>query len=105
MKHRILTDFFFGNNNPSERQFDRHSEYGNTMQELDKTEHLLTPMLNDGERELLTRMISLQTKLNGMTAEGYFIDGMRTGFQLAIALLDEDVRTYFRRMTDGENKA
>ena len=35
-------------------------------------------------------MIYLQTTLTGITAEEYFIDGLRTGFRLALAILGEE---------------
>lgn len=98
MKHPILKDFFYGKLSPSERQFDPRSEYGHTIQELSDTEEELRTTLNEVAREQLKKLVSLQTTLSALTAEGYFIEGMRTGFQLALALTDEDAQGFFKRM-------
>lgn len=98
MKHRILKDFFYGNIAPNERQFERRSEYGATAQSLTEAEEKLTAMLDGESLLLLKELVSLQATLSGLTAEGYFIEGMRTGFQLALALTDEDAPGFFKRM-------
>ncbi len=98
MKHRILKDFFYGNITPNERQFVRRSEFGLTAQNLSETEEKLTERLDGESLTLLKELVSLQATLSGLTAEGYFIEGMRTGFQLTLALMDEDAPGFFKRM-------
>ena len=98
MKHRILKDFFYGNITPNERQFAHRSEYGATAQSLTEAEEKLTGMLDGESLLLLKELVSLQATLSGLTAEGYFIEGMRTGFQLVLALTDEDAPGFFKRM-------
>lgn len=90
MRNKILKNFFYGNIHPSEKQFDRHSEYGKILAKLADEEEKLKAMLEKGASEILDRMIFLQASLINMTAEGYFIDGLRMGFQFALALLDDE---------------
>ena len=90
MPNNILKDFFYGNINPNEKQFDRNSEYGKAAAGLADEEEKLRSMLNQEAATVLDKMICLQAAIAGMTAEEYFIDGLRTGFRLALAILDEE---------------
>ena len=90
MANNILTDFFYGNINPNEKSFSNSSEYGKAARDLVKEEEALRGILDSDAAEILNRLVNLQGTLNGLTAEGYFIDGFRTGFRLAIALLDDE---------------
>ena len=96
MPNNILKDFFYGNINPNEKQFDRNSEYG-----LADEEEKLRSMLDHETSEILDKMICLQASITGMTAEEYFIDGLRTGFRLALAILDEGKNGSLTPITDG----
>ena len=89
MANNILTDFFYGNIKPNEKSFSRSSEYGNAADKLAGIESKLRGQLDESSMELLEQLASIQGTINGLTAEGYYIDGFRTGFQLAIALLDD----------------
>lgn len=71
MTNKILSDFFYGNIVPNEKQFDRNSEFGRAADELAKEEEKLRTMLDDNTLALLDRMIQLQGTVTGMTAEGY----------------------------------
>lgn len=101
MTNDILKDFFYGNINPNEKQFDRNSEYGKAVSGLADEEEKLRPMLDHETSEILDKMICLQTSITGMTAEEYFIDGLRTGFRLALAILDEGKNGSLKPITDG----
>ena len=48
-----------------------------------------------------SKMICLQAAIAGMTAEEYFIDGLRTGFRLALAILDEEENGLLKPISDG----
>ena len=48
--NNILKDFFYGNINPNEKQFDRNSEYGKAAAGLADEEEKLRSMLNQGFR-------------------------------------------------------
>ena len=84
MPNNILKDFFYGNINPNEKQFDCNSEYGKAAAGLADEEEKLRSMLDHETSEILDKMICLQASITGMTAEEYFIDGLRTGFRLAL---------------------
>lgn len=89
MTNSILSDFFNGNIVPNEKQFDRDSEFGRTAAELVKEEEKLRAMLGGDALAALDRMIQLQDSLAGMTSEEFYIDGFKTGFRLAFAVLYE----------------
>lgn len=94
MADKILSDFFYGNIVPNEKQFVRNSEFGKKAAEVVKEEDALRALLNDDALELLEKTIRLQGDITGMTAEGYFIDGFRTGFRIAVAALYDGETTF-----------
>lgn len=96
MTNKILSDFFYGNIVPNEKQFDRNSEFGKAAAELVKEEEKLRAMLDEETLAILDKMILSQGTLTGMTAEGYFIDGFKTGFQLALAILYEGEKPFLK---------
>ncbi len=98
MPNNILKDFFYGNINPNEKQFDCNSEYGKAAAGLADEEEKLRSMLDHETSEILDKMICLQASITGMTAEEYFIDGLRTGFRLALAILDEGKTALSRQL-------
>ena len=61
----------------------------------------LVRVLSMQTSEILDKMICLQASITGMTAEEYFIDGLRTGFRLALAILDEGKNGSLTPITDG----
>ena len=61
----------------------------------------LRSMLDQEAATVLDRMICLQAAIAGMTAEEYFIDGLRTGFRLALAILDEEENGLLKPISDG----
>ena len=101
MTNKILSDLFYGNIVPNEKQFDRTSEFGRAADELVKEEEKLRAMLDDDALATLDRMIQLQVTVTGMTAEGYFIDGFHTGFRLALAILYEGEKPFLKAVSEG----
>ena len=101
MTNKILSDFFYGNIVPNEKQFDRNSEFGRAADELAKEEEKLRTILDDTTLALLDRMIQLQGTVTGMTAEGYFIDGFQTGFRIALAVLYEGEKPFLKAVSEG----
>ena len=85
----------------NEKQFDRNSEYGKAAAGLTDEEEKLRSMLNQEAATVLDKMICLQAAIAGMTAEEYFIDGLRTGFRLALAILDEEENGLLKPISDG----
>ena len=101
MTNKILSDFFYGNIVPNEKQFDRNSEFGRAADELAKEEEKLRTILDDNTLALLDRMIQLQGTVTGMTAEGYFIDGFQTGVRSALAVLYEGEKPFLKAVSEG----
>lgn len=101
MTNKILSDFFYGNIVPNEKQFDRNSEFGKAADELVKNEEKLRAMLDGNALAILDRMIQSQGTITGMTAEGYFIDGFQTGFRLAAAVFYEGEKPFLKAVSDG----
>ena len=90
MKHKILEDFFYGNIHPNEESFQRSAEYGKAAECLVNEEAQLRAMLSQQGMDSLERLISAQITVTALTSEGYYIDGLKTGFRLALALLDDE---------------
>ena len=67
MPNNILKDFFYGNINPNEKQFDRNSEYGKAAAGLADEEEKLRSMLDQEAATVLDKMICLQAAIAGMT--------------------------------------
>ena len=88
MPNNILKDFFYGNINPNEKQFDCNSEYGKAAAGLADEEEKLRSMLDHETSEILDKMICLQASITGMTAEEYFI-------------LDEEENGLLKPISDG----
>ncbi len=101
VSNKILSDLFYGNIVPNEKQFDRDSEFGKAAAELVKEEEKLRAMLDGDALATLDRMIRLQGTITGMTAEGYFIDGFQTGFRLAAAVLYEGEKPFLKAVSEG----
>ena len=87
MPDNILSDFFYGNIVPSEKHFDKNSEFGKAVDEMSKNELALKSMLDEKQAELFDRVCQLQGDVTEMTAKEYYIDGFRTGFRLAVSAL------------------
>ena len=90
MPSKILSDFFYGNIIPNEKQLDCNSELGKAGAELVSVEEKLRTVLGGDALAALDKMIQLQGNITGMTAESYYIDGFKTGFLLALAVLYKD---------------
>ena len=90
MPSKILSDFFYGNIIPNEKQLDRNSGLGKAGAELVSVEEKLRTVLGGDALVTLDKMIQLQGNITGMTAESYYIDGFKTGFLLALAVLYKD---------------
>lgn len=99
MSNKILRDFFYGSLSPSEKRIDHDSEYGKAAAELADAEETLRKMLAGEALTALDTMVTLQCTITSLTAEGYFIDGLRTGFRLAVAALDDGEPDFLRSMT------
>ena len=101
MPNNILKDFFYGNINPNEKQFDRNSEYGKAAAGIADEEEKLRSMLEKKGATVLNKRICRQAAIGGMTAEEYVIEGLRTGFRLALAIFDDGENDLLKPISDG----
>ena len=85
----ILKDFYRGDISPAERQMPKNSELGLVTDEVAKAEELLEQTLPPELRPLLKRLVDAQAKQNAITAETFYIDGLKTGARFAAAILDD----------------
>ena len=86
----ILKDLYRGNVTPADRQIIKGSEVARMMEELSKAEDILQESLAPEFLPILKRLTDTQIRIDGLTAEEYYIDGFKTGarFMLEIFLND-----------------
>lgn len=89
MKNGILSDFYFGNIIPTDRQMVKGSEAAKVSAELADAESKLHSMLDSEELEQLERLVKAQLTLNSIVAEASYIDGFRTGARFMMDILDD----------------
>lgn len=90
MNNKVLTEFFYGNISPNEKQFIRGSHYEKTAKRLCKFEKELINKLDSECKSLLDGLIKEQMELNGLTAEENFIYGFKLGIRMAMEVLCDE---------------
>ena len=100
MSSSVLSDLFYGNIDPSAKQFDRNSEFGKKAVEAVKEEDVLRDMLNGDALKRFEKILRLHGDITGMTAEGYFIEGFRTGFRIATAALYDGEKSFLEEYSE-----
>ena len=85
----ILKDLFHGNLSPVNRQMVRGSEIAHIVNELADAEALLEHALTPDLLPALKRLTDVQTALNALTAEVYYIDGFKTGARFIMDIQDD----------------
>ena len=101
MSDNILSDLFYGNLVPSDKEFARDSEFGKAVDELAKKEAALRAKLGGEAAELFDMVCQLQGKVNEMTAKEYYIDGFIVGFRFAICVLNDCEKSNLSGVSDG----
>ena len=89
MANHILKEFYCGNLVPSERRIVKGSEFARAMDELSKAEEALERALPPDLLPVLKRAASMQTEVNGLTAEAYYVDGFKAGARFMMDILDD----------------
>lgn len=89
MKNGILSNFYFGNITPSDRQMVKGSQSERAMRELSDAESRLREMLGAETLSQLERLVKEQLALNSIVAEESYIDGFRTGARFMMEILDD----------------
>lgn len=85
----ILKNLFHGNLSPVNRQMVRGSEIARIVNELADAEALLEHALTPELLPALKRLTDVQTALNALTAEVYYIDGFKTGARFIMDIQDD----------------
>lgn len=89
MKSGILSDFYFGNLTPTDRQMVKGSKSIRTSEALADAENQLRRMLNADAMAQLERLMKAQLTLNSIIAEVSYIDGFKTGARFMMDILDD----------------
>lgn len=100
MSGSILSDFFYGNLDPSAKQFDNNSEFGKTSVRLVVEEDKLKAMIDGNASEMLDKVLQMHSDITSMTAEGYFIEGFRTGMRIAAAVFNGGEKPFLKDYFD-----
>ena len=85
----ILKEFFHGNLSPANQQMVRGSELAHIVNELTNAETLLEHALTPELLPALKHLTDVQTALNALTAEVYYIDGFKTGARFIMDIQDD----------------
>ena len=85
----ILKELFHGNLSPVNRQMVGGSEIAHIVNELADAEALLEHALTPELLPALKRLTDVQTALNALTAEVYYIDGFKTGARFIMDIQDD----------------
>lgn len=85
----ILHELYYGNISPSEKSFNRGSEYEKTIKTLCHNEEKLLELLNPEEELLLEAVINAQGVINEFSAADGFIDGFCLGMRIGIEVMEK----------------
>ena len=85
MKHDVIEQLYHGGICPSEKTFERNSQYAEAMQRLTDAESYLRSILDREDREAFDTLTAAQREIDSITAMESFRDGFRLGVQLILA--------------------
>lgn len=89
MKNGILSNFYFGNITPTDRQMVKGSQAERATKELSDAESRLREMLGVETLTQLEWLVKAQLTLNSIVAEESYIDGFKTGARFMMEILDD----------------
>lgn len=75
----ILEELYYGNINPSEKQFDRNSDYAKCIKIIADNEESLTASLCDEENHLFSELMKAQYQILITGERERFIEGFKLG--------------------------
>jgi len=84
---QILKDLYYGNISPSEKSFDRNSEYAKELKTVSETEEKLLSQLNDTEKELLEAFSNAHGNMSRIAIADGFADGFCLAMRIAVEVL------------------
>ena len=85
----ILKDLYLGDVRPSERYFQKNSQYAEALDELVKVGDMLTDKLNEEEKKLFEDFMDAQREVNVLTDCETFIYSLRLASRIMIDVLTE----------------
>ena len=86
---QILHDFYSGNLAPADKRMIAGSEIARAADEASRIETALEQSIAPELLPLLRQLAHVQTMLNGITAEIYYVDGFKTGARFMLAVQDD----------------
>ena len=89
MNNYMLKKFFRGNLSPTNKVMVRGSAMACAMEKLSSAETQITQALAPELQPALTQLLSAQESFCHLTAEEYYLDGLKTGARLMMEILDD----------------
>lgn len=86
----ILSELFYGNIHPNEKQFIRNSEYGKAIKTVSDCEGRLMTLLSGKELELFEKLLKAQGDSSHINGREYFIEGFRLGARIALEVIEKN---------------
>ena len=87
---RILEEFWYGNINPQDKQFNRGTKYDEAVRLLSKNEEKLIAMLDEKEKDIFEKFKDNQDEISKYNSADAFVAGFRLGARLVIESFSED---------------
>ena len=86
---QILEDLYLGGIRPTERFFQRNSQYAQALNEIVKAEEALNSSLNEEQRKQYEAFIDAQRELSALTDAETFIYAFRLGAKIIMDVLTD----------------
>ena len=87
---RILEELYHGNLTVSGQTFRRGTKYARALDRVTKMEDALGQKLTPEDRPLLAEYAMASAGLTSVSIEEAYIEGLRTGARIMLAVLEED---------------
>ena len=84
---QILEDLYVGDVRPSERYFQKNSQYAEALNELVKVGDMLTDKLNEEEKELFEKFMDVQREVTVLTDCETFCFAFKLGAKIMMDVL------------------
>ena len=89
-KEKILSELYHGNLNPVAKPVVQGSEYQKCQHEVADLEEELLGILDEQCKEKFQAYITAQGKLNTISGEERFTDGLRMGAKMILEIFEKD---------------
>ena len=85
----VIEELYYGKLNPSQKIFEKNSEYGKSLVITTELESAITKLLTESEKPLLTSLMSASADICSITAAEYFAIGFRLGAKIGLEILSD----------------